>query len=119
MVCSCQPSKQNVRDLHLQCKESYTSWLLFYQLCSGRCMQTNYVYNCYKNHTFMSFFSEASTILMKLSCLVSSIVNPPFPEQIDNMCRNCFILVSKTAVNTSNKTLAIFWHTSIDGLCLW
>ena len=45
---------------------------------------------------------------LKLSWLVSSIVNPPFSEQIDNICRNCFILVSKTAVDTSNKTLTIF-----------
>ena len=26
------------------------------------------------------FFSEASTLLLKLSCLVSSMVNPPFSE---------------------------------------
>ena len=56
---------------------------------------------------------------LKLSWLVSSMVNPPFSEQIDNICRNCFILVSKTAVDTFNETLAIFWHTSIDRLSFW
>ena len=102
----------------MQCKESYTSWLLLSQLCSVRCMPTNYVYKYYKNYTVMSFF------LMKhlnfwLSCLVSSMENPSFSEQIDNICRNCFILVSKTAVDTFNETLAIFWHTSIDRLSFW
>ena len=72
-----------------------------------------------KLYCYELFSYEASKLLMKLSCLVSSMVNPSFSEQVDNICGNYFILLSKTAVDTSNKTLAIFWHTSIGRLCFW
>ena len=80
MVCSCQPSKRNIRDLHLQCEESYTSWLLLPSLKRQMYANKLRVLLLQKSYFHEFFFSEASTLLMKLSCLVSSMVNPPFSE---------------------------------------